>query len=113
MFSGSHLVIFSTDPEADRALMAKLTTGKRVDAGEGWMIYELPPAEIAIHPSGGSTHHELHFMCEDIKATRQQLADMGIDSAEPKDMGYGIVSEFTMPGGSVTGFYQPRHASAI
>ncbi|MGI9394708.1 MAG: VOC family protein [Boseongicola sp.] len=113
MFSGSHLVVFSTEPDADRELMAKMTCGKRVDAGDGWMIYEMPPAEIAIHPSGGGTHHELHFMCEDIEVTRQQLADFGIDSTEPTDQGYGIVSEFTMPGGSVIGFYQPRHASAI
>lgn len=113
MFSGSHLVIFSTEPEADRALMAKLTGGKHVDAGDGWMIYELPPAEVAIHPSSRSTHHELHLMCQDIESTRQQLGKLGIDSAEPQDMGYGIVSEFTMPGGSVIGFYQPRHASAV
>ncbi|MGI9393991.1 MAG: VOC family protein [Boseongicola sp.] len=113
MFNGSHLVIFSKKPEADRALIAKLFSGKQVDAGDGWMIHELPPAEIAIHPSGASTHHELHMMCEDIEAARQRLAGLGIESAEPIDQGYGIVSEFTMPGGSVVGFYQPRHASAV
>ena len=113
MFNGSHLVIFSTEPDADRALLAKLLSGRQADAGDGWMIYELPPAEVAVHPSGGAVHHELHLMCDDIEAARKNLLELGFESAEPKDMGYGIVSEFRMPGGSVVGFYQPRHARAI
>ena len=113
MFTGSHVVIFSNDAEADRALMGKLMGGRAVDAGEGWMIYAMPPAEIAVHPPYGDVRCEFHMMCDDIEATRAKLADLGLASEDPQDLGYGIQSGFTLPGGARIGFYQPRHQTAI
>jgi len=113
MFSGSHVVIFSSEPEADRVLMAKLMGRHAVDAGEGWMIYEMPPAEVAVHPPYGEATCELHMMCDDIDRTIQQLSDLGLTYKQVEDMGYGLVSSFQLPGGTVIGFYQPRHVTAI
>ncbi len=113
MFSGSHVVIFSNDAEADRALMQRLMGGHAVDAGEGWMIYAMPPAEIAVHPPYGDNRCELHMMCDDIEETRARLAELGLESKPAEDMGYGLVSSFQMPGGTTIGFYQPRHETAI
>ena len=113
MFSGTHCVIFSEDPEADRALFAKLFPENAVDAHDGWMIYKLPPAEIAVHPPHERLRHEVHMMCEDIEATRDALRDLGFDSDPVEDMGYGLVSGFVLPGGAKLGFYQPRHETAI
>ena len=113
MFKGSHVVIFSNAPEEDRALMGKLMGGNAVDAGEGWMIYSMPPAEIAVHPPHGEIRHELHMMCDDIEKTRSELAKLGLESKPVENLGYGLVSSFELPGGSTIGFYQPRHATAF
>lgn len=112
MFNGAHVVLFSKDSDADRALLGKLLNGRPVDAGDGWLIFPLPPAEVAVHPEHGSIRHELHLMCDDIETARKALAEHGIESKEPEDLGYGIVSSFRMPGGADVGFYQPRHARA-
>ena len=107
------MVIFSNDPETDRALMGKLMPGNVVDAGDGWMIYAMPPAEVAIHPPHGDLRCELHMMCDDIEKTRTELADLGLECDAPQDLGYGIQSGFVLPGGARIGFYQPRHETAI
>lgn len=112
MFVGSHMVIFSEDPDADRALFRKLFPENPVDAGKGWMIYKLPPAEIAVHPPFGDAKHELHMMCEDIHQTCAKLVEMGFACDPVEDMGYGLVSGFTLPGGAKLGFYQPLHETA-
>lgn len=113
MFSVGHMVIFSTKPEEDRALMAKLMPGTPVDVGGGWMIYPMPPSEIAIHPSDGDVHHEIHFHVTDIAAARARLSELGVESTEPNDLGYGLVSAFKLPGGSTIGFYQPHYPSVV
>ena len=112
MFSGAHMVIFSNDAEADRALFHTLFPDNSVDAGHGWLIFKLPPAEIAVHPPHGNLRHELHLICDDIQQTAAALNDLGVDTDPVEDMGYGLVSGFTLPGGSKLGFYQPRHATA-
>ncbi len=113
MFSGAHMVIFSNDAEADRALFGKLFPQQIVDAGGGWLIFKLPPAEIAVHPPHGDLRHELHMMCDDIAATCEALKEMGFATNPVEDFGYGLVSGFTLPGGSDLGFYEPRHDTAI
>lgn len=113
MFSLGHMVIFSTKPEEDRALMAKLMPKPGVDVGGGWMIYPMPPSEIAIHPSDSAVHHEIHFHVKDIGVARATLAELGLDSPEPQDLGYGLVSSFTLPGGSTVGFYQPAFQGPV
>ena len=109
MVSGSHVVIFSKDAEADRALMGR----NSIDASHGWMIYEMPPAEVAVHPLDGPIRHELHMMCDDVEEPRAKLSKLGLHSAPVRDLGYGLVSSFEMPSGATIGFYQPRHKRPV
>ena len=110
MFNGAHVVVYSRDAEADRAFLRDVLQLRHVDAGDGWLIFALPPAEIAFHPDDQSTAHEFYLMCDDIDAVRKSLADAGVESAGVEDQGWGLLSSFTLPGGSRVGFYQPRHA---
>lgn len=112
MFVGSHMVIFSEDPDADRALFHKLFPENPIDAGKGWMLYKLPPAEIAVHPPFGAATQELHLICEDIKQTCSELTGLGFVCDPVEEMTYGFVSGFTLPGGARLGFYQPLHETA-
>lgn len=112
MFKGAHMVIFSNDAKADRALFRDLFPENCVDAGDGWLIFKLPPAEIAVHPPYGELRHELHMICDDVQATCKALNTLGHATDPVEDMGYGLVSGFTLPGGSRLGFYQPRHDTA-
>ena len=110
MFNGTHLIIYSTAPEADRRFFADVLDMPNVDAGGGWLIFALPTCELGVHPHETSGAHEIYFLCEDIEATRAKLKDAGVESDEAIDQGYGIESYFRLPGGSRVGFYQPRHA---
>ncbi len=110
MFTGAHTVIYSADAKADRALFRDVLGLHHVDTGGGWLIFALPPAEMAIHPHDNSGAHELYLICDDIVATRSALAAKGIDSDAVTDEGWGLLSAFTLPGGARIGFYQPRHA---
>jgi catechol 2,3-dioxygenase-like lactoylglutathione lyase family enzyme len=113
MFTGAHIVIFSTDAEADRAVFRDLLGFRAVDAGEGWLCFAMPPAEAAFHPSDGDTRHEFHFTCADIDATREALAAKGLHPGEISDEGWGRVLSFVLPGGSKIGVYKPRHPTAF
>jgi predicted enzyme related to lactoylglutathione lyase len=84
-----------------------------VDAGDGWLIFRLPPAEIAVHPTDGEPKHELYLMCDDIASTLQQLAADGVETASPiSDMGWGLLAAVSLPSGSDLQLYQPRHPLA-
>jgi len=109
MFNGGHVVIYSTDADADRRFLKDVVKLDHVDAGHGWLIFALPPTEIAVHPHASSGAHEFYLMCDDIHQAREALALNGIDSAEVVDEGWGVLSSFTLPGGSKVGFYEPRH----
>lgn len=109
MFNGAHVVIYSSDAEKDRTFLRDIVGLRHVDVGQGWLIFALPPAEIAAHPHSTSVAHDFYFMCDDVLATRAQLESKGVSSAEPVDEGWGVLSSFTLPGGSTIGFYQPRH----
>ena len=109
MFNGGHTVIYSTDAAADREIFKTVLGFKNIDAGDGWLIFSLPPSELAFHPHENSTAHELYLMCDDLDTARQFLVSNGIECAEPIDEGWGILSSFVLPGGSSIGFYQPRH----
>jgi catechol 2,3-dioxygenase-like lactoylglutathione lyase family enzyme len=76
---GSHVIVFSSDPDADRAFFADVLGHPHVDAGGGWLIFKLPPAELAVHPSDGPTGHELYFMCDDLEATMSDLQAKGVE----------------------------------
>jgi len=110
---GSHLVLFSRDPEADRAFLAEVLELPHVDAGGGWLVFELPPAEIAMHPTDGSPAHDLYLMCDDVEATVRDLRARGVEFTQ--DVGeerWGRVTRFRLPGGGDVGLYEPRHARA-
>jgi catechol 2,3-dioxygenase-like lactoylglutathione lyase family enzyme len=103
-------------PKADelRAVLRDVFGWRYVDDGDGWLIFALPPAELGVHPSEGSTHHELSFMCDDVDATKSELESKGIEfRGEPQDMGFGIGVAMVLPGGVEALLYQPRHRTAI
>ena len=110
MFNGSHIVIYTQDAQADRAFLRDVLGLKYIDAGDGWLIFGLPPAEIAFHPHDTSKSHSFYLMCDDLVATQKMLTKAGVPTADPVDEGWGILSSMTLPGGGEIGFYQPRHA---
>lgn len=109
MFNGGHVVIYSTDPEADRRFLKDVVGLSNVDVGGGWLIFALPPSEVAIHPHDTSSAHEFYFMCDDIQSACRKLDDLGVEYSGHVDEGWGILSSLTLPGGGKVGFYQPRH----
>lgn len=113
MINGSHVVVFSRDPDADRAFFAEALGQPHVDAGGGWLIFKLPPAEVAVHPSESSVQHELFLMCDDIEGTVRDLRSKGVEfTQEITEERWGRVTRLRLPGGSEVGMYEPRHPRA-
>ena len=116
---GAHMLLYSSEADALRAILRDVFGFKAVDAGGGWLIFALPPSELGVHPAEGPTHesgaqHQVSFMCDDIQATVAQLRRKGVQiDGEPKDQGYGITVMLTLPGGVKVMLYEPRHAMAI
>jgi catechol 2,3-dioxygenase-like lactoylglutathione lyase family enzyme len=107
-----HLTLFSTDPEATRTFFSDVLELDSVDAGGGWPIFALPPAELGIHPTEGEPLHELYLMCDDIDATVARLEQKGVPLATPvSDEGWGLVAYLPVPGLARLGLYEPRHPS--
>lgn len=113
MITGVHALIYSHDAEKDRAFMRDVLGFKAVDAGDGWLIFKLPPAELGVHPAEGETHSELYLLCDDITATIGELRSKGVGCSEPSDQGWGVLSMISMPSGARLGIYEPRHLLAI
>jgi catechol 2,3-dioxygenase-like lactoylglutathione lyase family enzyme len=113
MIFGSHVVIHSTDADADRAFLREILGFASVDAGHGWLIFALPPAEAAIHPAENDQRHELYLMCDDLKAEMAALARKGVRCSEILEARWGSITKFRLPGGSEVGLYQPKHPIAI
>ena len=117
-FIGTHVLIYSSDAEATRAALRDVFGFTHIDAGQGWLIFSLPPAEVGIHPVDhpGATagDHAVSLMCDDIQTTARDLRARGIQvKGEPEDHGYGITVMVTLPGGVDIQVYQPRHSLAI
>jgi hypothetical protein len=110
MLSGAHIVIYSTNPDADRAFLRDVLKLPNVAAGDGYLIFGLPPAEVAVHPSDKNDVHEFYLMCEDIGALIAEMKKYNIGCAPSKDQGWGLLTRATLPGGGTLGIYQPRHA---
>lgn len=110
MINGAHAIIYSTNADADRAILRDVFKLPHVDVGHGWLIFGLPPAEIAVHPSERNDLHELYFMCDDIAAVMSELQRHDLSCAPIQDQGWGRVTRVTLPGGGTLGIYQPRHA---
>lgn len=114
MITGVHAIIFSEDVEAARAFLRDVLELRSVDAGAGWLIFALPPAELAAHPGEGPGRHELYLMCDDIETTVRDLEHKGVELARPvSDEGFGLVTAIRMPGGGELGLYEPRHPTAL
>jgi hypothetical protein len=110
MITGVHAVLFSEDAEAVRTFLRDILDLDSVDAGGGWLIFALPPAELAAHPSENSGRHQLYLMCDDIEGTRKELASKGVEFTQPvSDEGWGLVTALSVPGGGELGLYEPRH----
>jgi catechol 2,3-dioxygenase-like lactoylglutathione lyase family enzyme len=111
---GVHAIIFTRDAEADRAFFREVLNLPSVDAGGGWLIFALPPAELAAHPTDGEARHELYLMCDDVRVTIEELRAKGIEfTNEISDEGFGLMTTFQLPGGSEIALYEPRHPSPI
>jgi len=109
MLTGAHSVIYTTNPEADRAFFRDVLALPSVDVGHGWLIFALPPAEVAIHPSDRNNVHELYLMCDDIEAFVARMKAHIVDCDPVKDERWGLLTHLTLPGGGKIGVYQPRH----
>jgi hypothetical protein len=114
MITGVHAVIFTTDAEADRAFLRDVLELSSVDAGGGWLIFALPPAELAAHPADENDRHELFLMCDDVRATVEELEAKGVEfSRSVSDEGFGLVTAIRLPGGGELGLYEPRHPTPL
>ena len=110
MIVGAHSVICSTNPEADRAFLRDVLKLTNVDVGGGWLIFGLPPAEVAVHPSEQNDVHEFYLMCRDIQAFVSEMAARSIVCEAVQEQRWGLLTRLTLPGGGKLGVYQPRHA---
>ena len=110
MITGMHAIVFSAQAEKVRAFFADVLGLPSADAGGGWLIFALPPAELAVHPADGGGHHELYLMCDDIHATLAELTGKGAEVArDVSDQGWGLLAAIRLPDGSEFPIYQPRH----
>jgi hypothetical protein len=112
VITGAHAIIYSQDADGVRALFRDVLDLPSVDAGGGWLIYSLPPAEIATHPTEGAGHQELYLMCDDIRTTVAELEAKGVEFSRPiADERWGSVTAIALPGGGELGLYEPKHPS--
>ena len=110
MIIGGHSIIYSRDAEADRAFLRDVLRFPNVDAGDGWLIFGLPPAELAVHPSKKNDVHEFYLMCDDVEAFTRDMKKRRVACTPIQDLGWGRLTQLTLPGGGKLGVYQPRHA---
>jgi catechol 2,3-dioxygenase-like lactoylglutathione lyase family enzyme len=113
MIFGAHAIIYSNDATADRAFLSDVLGFASVDAGGGWLIFALPPAEVAVHPADGEVHHELYLMCDDLHAEMRVLEEKGVRCSEVAEPRWGSVTKIRLPGGGEVGLYQPKHPLAL
>jgi catechol 2,3-dioxygenase-like lactoylglutathione lyase family enzyme len=110
VITGAHAIVYSRDANADRAFFRDVLGFPSVDAGGGWLIFALPPAELAAHPAGTGGRHELYLMCDEIEATVADLKAKGVEFTAPvSDEGFGLLTSLKLPGGGELGLYEPRH----
>jgi len=113
MIFGAHVIVYSKDSTADRGFFRDVLGFSSVDAGHGWLIFGLPPAEAAVHPDEGNDRHELYFMCDDLKAEISTLGKKGVQCSEVQEARWGSITHIRLPGGGEVGLYQPKHPTAF
>ena len=117
--TGAHVLLYTSEPEAVRAIFRDVFGWRHVDTGDGWLIFALPPAELGVHPGEGPTfdsgvRHQFTLMCDDLQTTVSELRDKGVEvQGEPEDEGWGITTTIVLPGGLDVMLYEPRHPTAI
>src|SRR5215469_9750521 len=110
MITGVHAILYAKDADKVRAFFRDVLEFPSVDAGHGWLIFALPPAEVAAHPTDGAGGHELYLMCDDIHATVDELRARGVEFSRPvAEERWGLVTAIRLPGGAELGLYEPRH----
>ena len=113
MIYGAHVILYSKDAERDRAFFRDVLNYPFADAGHGWLIFALPPAEAALHPSDENGVHELYFMCDDLKAEMASLAKKGVECSKVQEARWGSITKIRLPGGGEVGLYEPKHPTAL
>ena len=114
MITGMHSIIYTKDADSVRAFFRDVLGFPSVDAGDGWLIFALPPSELGIHPSEGEAYHELYLVCDDVNATVAALKSKGVKFTRPvSDQGWGLMTAIQLPGGAELGLYQPKHPIAL
>src|SRR5450755_4909050 len=113
MINGAHVIVYSKDPESDRAFFRDLLNFSPVDAGHGWLIFALPPAEAAFHPSEKNDLHQLYVLCDNLKTSVDSLRKKNVNCAPVTEERWGSVTAIFLPGGGKIGLYQPKHPTAI
>jgi predicted enzyme related to lactoylglutathione lyase len=115
MINGVHALIYAEDADKVRAFLRNVLGFKSVDAGHGWLIFALPPAELAAHPleEGEQARHELYLMCDDLQKTISELKSKGVNCGQVKQAAWGLMTTIEVPGGMQMGLYEPRHQTAI
>jgi catechol 2,3-dioxygenase-like lactoylglutathione lyase family enzyme len=113
MIFGAHVIVYSKDAEADRAFLRDVLGFESVDAGHGWLIFALPPAEVAVHPDEKNGRHELYFMTDDLRAEMSALEKKGVRCSAVEEARWGSITMLRLPGGGDVGLYQPKHPSPL
>jgi hypothetical protein len=113
MIFGAHVIIYSEDAEADRAFLRDVLGFSSVDAGHGWLIFRLPPAEVAVHPDGENDRRELYLLCDDLISEVAALSEKGVESSAVQEARWGSMVKLRLPGGGELGLYQPKHPTAF
>ncbi len=112
MITGAHAIVYSSAADDARAFLRDVLGLSSVDAGGGWLVFALPPAELAIHPTDSGGKQEVYLTCDDVEATAKELAEKGVDVGPISDEGWGLLTSFTIPGGVEMGLYEARHPLA-
>jgi len=113
MITGAHIIVYSKDAEADRRFFRDVLKFQSVDAGHGWLIFAMPPAEAAFHPSEKNNLHELYFICDDLQATMEFLKSQKVKCGAVHEERWGTLTAIPLPGGGKISLYQPKHPTAI
>jgi catechol 2,3-dioxygenase-like lactoylglutathione lyase family enzyme len=109
MIFGAHVIIYTKDADADRAFIRDVLGFSHVDAGGGWLIFGLPPAELAMHPTDGAGSHELYLMCDDVEKFRAEMAGHGVPTGALQEQRWGVITDVALPSGAKLSVYEPRH----
>lgn len=114
MITGTHSIIYTSQADEVRAFLRDTLGVRSIDSGGGWLIFALPPSELAVHPiDTGDFTYELYLTCDDINATVEELKGKGVEFTQPiSDEGWGLLTSLRLPGGAELGLYEPRHPTA-